>query len=513
LRLFRRQKSEPEVLAAVDLGSNSFHMIVMRLSHGQPVVLDRLREMVRLAAALDKDRQLDPKRAQGALDCLSRFGERLREIDVDWVRVVGTNTLRRIGPQSRFVEEAADLLGHPIEIISGIEEARLIYLGVSHSLPAVEGPQMVIDIGGGSTEIILGAGFEPQTMESLTMGCVGISNTHFANGKLSARRFKRARLAARLKLEPVSSRFSGLTPVRVVGASGTIRAAQRVISGIEAAEHAITRVDLEGLIKQMISGGQVDRLGIEGLAPQRAPVFPGGVAILVEIMSALNIETMDVSEGALREGIIYDMVGRLTDEDARVRSVRSMASRFHVDMEQAGRVERTAQLLFDQVSEDWKLDPVADRQMLSWAAHLHEIGLDISHAQYHLHGGYLLRHSNMPGFPIDEQSVLACLVEIHRNKFNRHTYEGVPDNWLRRTRKLALLLRLAVLFNRSRASVVLPELVIHVKGKKLTLELPPSWLEANPLTRASLDSEIERCKESGYSLSISETGATAEKVT
>jgi exopolyphosphatase/guanosine-5'-triphosphate,3'-diphosphate pyrophosphatase len=494
--------STPEVLAAVDLGSNSFHMLVARLSHGQITVIDRLREMVRLGAGLDARQRLDGNSQQRALGCLARFGERLRDMHAGRVRVVGTNTLRHARGTSRFLRQAEIALGHPVEIISGIEEARMIYLGASHHLPGVTGQRTVVDIGGGSTEIIAGQGLEPRAMESLAMGCVSVSERHFPKGRLLERQFQDARLAVRLELEPVRAQFGRLQPEQVAGTSGTIRAAYSALAGLDRARRGITVTGLEHLIELMIAAGQVGSLRLPGISPERAEVFPGGVAILVEVMKALDIDRMRVADGALREGLLYDMVGRLTDEDARERTVRAMASRYHVDAAQARRVESTALLLLGQVRKDWDLAGEEPMRLLGWAARLHEVGLDIAHAHYHRHGAYLLENGDMAGFPQDEQRVLACLVHAHRRKFEKRLFGRLPRAWGRRALRLALLLRLAVLFHRSRTGVSLPKITLKAKGRTLRLEIPGEWLDASPLTLADLEREAEFLAAGGVQLTV-----------
>lgn len=500
---------DSQILAAVDLGSNSFHMIVARLSHGQPKLIDRLREMVRLAAGLDKHKQLDESRQQIALECLSRFGERIRDINANSVRAVGTNTFRKLRRSSEFIDNAEQALGHPIEIISGMEEARLIYQGVVHSSPMVDGEQLVVDIGGGSTEIIRGAGAEPHAMESLSIGCVGLSSACFRDGKLGKRHFERARIKARLELEPVRFGFQRANPQRVMGASGTVRAAQAVISAIAGKPTEITFERLESLINDIRKARHIDRLDLPGLSEQRKPVFPGGLAILIEIMSALEIDCIHASEGALREGIIYDMVGRLQNEDARVRTVRSMEGRFNIDTAQADRVEAAALALLDQVAVAWKLDKPLDRQILSWAARLHEIGLHIAHAQYHLHGAYLLANADMPGFPTEEQQVLARLVCEHRGRFRRKPTVDVPKSWGRRAKRMSILLRLAVLFNRSRTNIDMSGITCAVKGNKITISVAQARLDSNPLTWADLEREERYLADAGVEMRLLKTEASA----
>jgi exopolyphosphatase/guanosine-5'-triphosphate,3'-diphosphate pyrophosphatase len=244
-----------------------------------------------------------------------------------------------------------------------------------------------------------------------------------------------------------------------------------------------------------------------GLSEQRKPVFPGGIAILIEIMSALKIDVMRVSDGALREGILYDMVGRLTDEDARVRTVRSVEGRFNIDVAQADRVETTAVLLLGQMGVAWKLDKKLDRQLLVWAARLHEIGLHISHSRYHRHGAYLLNNADLPGFPTGEQQILASLVGAHRSKLDSKSFAGIPRTQARGVKRLAVLLRLAVLFNRGRAEVKLSELKFRAKGRRIFIEVSRAWLDANPLTWADLKREGEILDAAGIEMSLMEPGS------
>lgn len=482
-------RAEPEVLAAVDLGSNSFHMVVARHSYGQLTVIDRLREMVRLAAGLDADKRLDKESQKRALECLSRFGERIRDMHASRVRVVGTNTLRKARNTGEFYKQAAERLGHPVETISGIEEARLVYLGASHSLPPVDGSQLVIDIGGGSTEVIRGTGTEPEILESLYLGCVSLSRKHFADGRLTAKRFARARMAARLEFQPLRALFRGARPARFVGTSGTIRAVHKVLVTRGQADRGITVKAVQALIDDMIDAGSLDAIEFDGLSEMRSPVFPGGVAILIEAMTALDMDTVILSEGALREGILHDMAGHMTEGDARDRTVRSMQGRFNVDRDQARRVETTALTLLDQVRDSWKLVGEQDSLLLSWAARLHEIGLDIAHAHFHHHGAYLLEHADMPGFSRTGQQVLSKLIDGHRRSIRRSLYDKLPGPWRRRALRLTVLLRLAVVLHRSRADIDLPPLIVKAKGRKVHIDIPEDWLDDNPLTAAGLARE------------------------
>jgi len=494
---------DSEFLAAVDLGSNSFQLLVASFVHGQLRVVDRLREMVRIAAGLDDEHNLDAASQERALECIARFGERLRDFPADRVRAVGTNTLRKARNPAKFLAQISELLGHEVDIISGIEEARLIFVGVSHSLPEVKGSHLVIDIGGGSTELAGGRGYQPDQLESLYMGCVGMSQAFFKSGKISRRRFEKARTAARLELRPIAGIYRAAPWSRAAGASGTIRAAAGVMRELGLADGNVTRDGLEKLIDIMIERGHVDDLDLPGLSQQRAPVFAGGVAILVEVMKELGIKELVTTQGALREGIIYDLVGRLGDEDSRRRTVRAMESRYHVDSEQAARVELTAVSLLGQVADIWKLNQPNVRNLLGWAARLHEIGLDIAHSHYHQHGAYLLQNADMPGFNQNEQRILASLVGAHRRKLNSTDVSAVaPKGWAKRCLRLAILLRLAVLFNRSRSYDFPDMLRIEAQGHSISLCLSDDWLQANPLSLADLECELAFLSSAGYDMEI-----------
>jgi exopolyphosphatase/guanosine-5'-triphosphate,3'-diphosphate pyrophosphatase len=498
-----RPGDEPaEVMAAVDLGSNSFHMLVARAQHGEPSIVDRLREMVRLASGLDDEGRLDDASQERALACLRRFGQRLRDMRAHQVRVVGTNTLRRARDADAFLAKAEEALGHPVDVISGIEEARLIYLGVSHHTDSSDGALLVVDIGGGSTELIIGEGHEPQHLESLYVGCVGISRAHFADGKLSEKRFERARLAVRLELRPVAATFRRRGWKRAIGSSGTVRAARDVALAMRLCDNGITLAAVEAIIEEMIKARRVEELSLPGLGEERVPVFAGGMAILAEVMSALKVGSLEISSGALREGLLFDMIGRLHDEDARERSIRAMQRRYHVDLEQAARVEATAAGLLEQAARSWQLTDRRLRQLLVWAARLHEVGLDIAHARYHHHGGYLIANSDLPGFVRLEQRLVASLVTLHRRKLDDPFLDELPGSWRAPTFKLVVLLRLATLLHRSRSPSDLPTIALSTGKDSLELKFPQGWLDDNPLTAADLEQETEWLRERGFELTL-----------
>ena len=495
----------PDVLAAVDLGSNSFHMVVARYSHGQLVVIDRLREMVRLAAGVEENGRIDKEAAARALACLQRFGQRLRAMHARSVRVVGTNALRVARRKQAFLERAREALGHPIEIISGMEEARLIYSGVAHSMPSEAGRRLVVDIGGGSTELIIGDGLTPLELESLQMGCVALSEKFFRDGKITEKRLDRARVAARLELEPVQAAFRRRGWMSAAGSSGTVRAIGEAIRELDPAQALITREGLKRVLDYMVNKGSIRELNLAAITDERRAVFPGGMAILTEVFDVLGIESMRIADGAMRDGLLYDIVGRYTDEDARERSVRSMQERYHVDLAQAERVEATVKDFLGRTRTAWKLDdPFADL-ILEWAARLHEIGLDVSHNGYHRHGAYLLENADMQGFPKEEQQLLARLVGGHRRKLSLDRLDELVPPWDKDAVYLIVLLRLAVLLHRGRSAVALPEIELAARGHTLEVKFPGRWLRDHPLTTADLQQEIDHLKPHGFRLRVFST--------
>ncbi|HEY2591957.1 MAG TPA: exopolyphosphatase [Steroidobacteraceae bacterium] len=492
----------PDILAAVDLGSNSFHMVVARYSHGQLVIIDRLREMVRLASGVEENGRLDKDVAARSLACLERFGQRLRAMHANSVRVVGTNALRLARRKQAFLERAREALGHPIEIISGREEARLIYSGVAHTMPSEPGRRLVLDIGGGSTELIIGEGLSPLELESLQMGCVSSSERYFRDGKVSAKRIARARLAARLELEPVQAAFRSRGWEQTAGSSGTIRAIGDALREMDPQATAITPAGIERLLARLAEAGSVRELKLSSITEERRPVFPGGIAILAEILEGLDIRELRVADGAMRDGLLYDMVGRFTDEDARERTVRAMQRRYHVDLAQAERIEATVLEFLRRTRAAWRLEaPLADLA-LKWAARLHEIGLDVSHSGYHRHGAYLLENADMPGFPREEQQLLARLVGGHRRKLTLEGLDELIPPWDRQAVHLILLLRLAVLLHRGRSPAAFPPIELAAKPRSLELAFPARWLKDHPLTSADLQQEIDYLKPHGFRLRV-----------
>ena len=477
-------------------------MVVARAeADGRVHILDRLRDPVRLAAGLTRERMLTHRAVHRALESLERFGERLRGMPRSAVRAVGTNTLRQARNAEDFLVPAARALGHPIEIIAGREEARLIYLGVAHMSSDTEGRHFVIDIGGGSTECIIGERFEPISLHSLYMGCVGYTAQFFADGRLSRENFQRAQLAAALELASLRESFRELGWSRSSGSSGTILAVSEVLRASEWTHGEIQLDALHKLVDAIVECGKLDELSLPGLEEDRAQVFPGGVAILVAAFEQLGLERLEPSTGALREGIVYELLGRPTHEDPRDRSVATVAARYKVDAAQAQRVEQTALALFEQAREAWKLDAETGLLVLEWAARVHEIGLSIAYSGYHKHSAYILEHGDMPGFSRELQALLAAVVHAHRRKLSRDLFEGVAGRERRELAlRLALLLRLAVRLHHSRSREPLPELKVEAGPNSLALLFPRGWLEARPLTRADLEEEAELFAGVGFRL-------------
>jgi exopolyphosphatase / guanosine-5'-triphosphate,3'-diphosphate pyrophosphatase len=491
-----------DTFAAVDLGSNSFHMVLARREGPNLVVMDRLREMVRLAAGLDAKRYLARDARERALACLQRFGQRLVDIPARNIRVVGTSALRQARDAESFIAAAEAALNHRIEIVSGMEEARLIYLGVAHSL-APSGRRLVMDIGGGSTEFIVGEGFDPLHKASLHMGCVGHSRQFFADGRLSRKRFEHAELAARLQIEPIEQRFRALDWREAIGASGTIKAVAAAVRNAGWSRDSITREGLGKLRATLIAARRLDRLDLDGVKAERMPVFPGGVAILHAAFQALGVEEMRVSDGAMREGLLHDLPGRLEHEDIRGASVERLAERFHVDMHHAGRVQATASRLFEAVRSAWGLDDEHAWQ-LRWAATLHEVGLDIGFGSYHKHSAYIVENTDLAGFSRDEQHQLSVLIQLHRRKFNRQAFARFDESESRVLARLAVLLRIAVVLHRGRSPRPLPEVDARADGARLRLAFGNHWLGRNALTRADLEEEARILQTAGFTLELAD---------
>ena len=479
-----------EQFAAIDLGSNSFHLVVARAEEHAITVIDRERDMVRLAAGLDEKNKIIKAASDRALGCLARFGERLRGLEADNVRVVGTNALRIASNSRKFIASAEQALGFSIEIISGFEEARLVYLGAAQTLQEDRGRRLVVDIGGGSTEIIVGDKSDALFLASLYIGCVSSSERFFPDGEYNEQRMRRAIFSAQLELEPNIAALRSFAAEDFIGTSGTARAIDNVLRENGWSETGITLEGLDKLVKKIIKAGRVDKLKISGLSEERRPVFAGGVAVMVAVFRALDLHFMRVSDGSLREGVLHDLIGRVLYEDRRATTVFELMKRHHIDLAQGKRVRHTTLMLFDQIKRKNLLK--RERRLMGWAAQLHEIGLMIAHSQYHQHGGYLVQNMDLPGFSRQEQGALSIMVRLHRRKYQP---ELIEDSVYVRSDALDVmtrLLRLAVLLNRGRMPMELPPMRLQLTDTSdLVLEIPQFWLDDHPLTEADLEQEVE----------------------
>jgi exopolyphosphatase/guanosine-5'-triphosphate,3'-diphosphate pyrophosphatase len=495
-----------DTLAAVDLGSNSFHLEIGRVMERQIYPLDAVREVVRLGAGLTADKRIDRATQARALESLAKMAERLRGFPRQAVRAVGTNALRVAKNAPQFLRDARQVLGFPIEVISGREEARLIYLGVAHALPVTAQRRLVVDVGGGSTEFIVGTGFEPQLTESLYMGCVSYSLRFFPDGKVDKAAMRAAELAARQELAGIVRAYRAAGWDEAVASSGTARSIENILRENGFAEDGLTRAGLEKLRSLLLKHEKADPDRIAGLRPNRAPVLPGGLAILGAAFDELGLEAMKVSEAALRHGVLYDLLGRVEHRDMREATVAQFMRRYHVDAPQAERVKQLALTIYDALTPGSEREDDADRLLLDWAARLAEIGLSIAHAQYHKHSAYVLSNADMPGFSRMEQARLARVVLAHRGKLGKMQDAGLDGtDW-----KLVFALRTASLILRSRSDASVPFLRVAADAGGFAIDLPQSWLDESPLSTAALDDEADHWKAVGMKLQVS--GLSEKKV-
>jgi exopolyphosphatase/guanosine-5'-triphosphate,3'-diphosphate pyrophosphatase len=456
---------------------------------------------VRLGGGLTTDKRLEPAIQEKAIVALKRFRERLEGMPRESVRVVGTNTLRVAKNAKEFLARAESAIGFPIEIISGREEARLIYSGVVHSLPLSGHNRLVVDIGGGSTELIIGHKLRPLAMESLYMGCVSFTRRYFPEGKLDKKAMKSAELAAREQVQAIASRYEKVGWKEAVGSSGTARSLAEAIRENGHSDGGITVKGLEFLREELLSAGDIRKLSLPGLREERIPVFPGGVAIMSAVFSELGVREMTVAEGALRQGVLWDLLGRVHHRDIREVTVEQFVKRYHVDQVQAQRVGSLARALNEPLEPGDDEAHFRRRTFLAWAAQLHEIGISISQAGYHKHSAYVLAYGDMPGFSRQEQGWLSNLVLAQRGSLAkmRAAFDDDPD-----LMTLALTLRIAVIFHRSRRTLKLPKMKLSRKSKGFRLELDPGWLEHNTLVAHALESEHEQWESVGVGFEVAE---------
>jgi exopolyphosphatase / guanosine-5'-triphosphate,3'-diphosphate pyrophosphatase len=485
-------------IAAVDLGSNSFRLQLARVVDDHLIFHDSLREVVRLGAGLSDDKTLSDEALNRAIDCLNRFGERLRGLPPQAVRAVATNTFRVAKNAPQLLKAAQEALGFPIEIIAGREEARMIFVGVSHSLPKAEHKRLVIDIGGGSTEFIIGEGLEPLEMESLYMGCVSYSLKYFPDGKITEEAFERAQIAAATEIQTISKNFKSKHWQEAVGSSGTARTLGEVLRLNGLTDGAVTLEGLYQLRQQLIGSKEVKKIQLQGLSVDRSSVISGGLAIMIAAFEGLSIDKLIVANSALREGVLYELLGRMQHDDTRDATVNSFMRRYHVDRDQVRRVQSLSILLLSQVEHKLSGDVAVAKQYLVWAAKLHEIGVSIAHGGYHKHSAYIIENADMPGFSKMEQESLGFLVRAQRRSLTKLQMPALSED---RT-VLVMIFRLAVLFHRNRLHITPPELNLAWHKAGFGLDVEPGWLAKNPLTDAELASEVVYWKDLNIVLSL-----------
>lgn len=490
------------LIAAIDLGSNSFHMVLAKTGQQDIRILDRMGEKVQLAAGLDDRLRLQEDAIQRGLDCLRRFAQRIGDLPRGSVRVVGTSTLRVATNRRDFIERAEAILGHDVDVISGPEEARLIYLGVSQTLPDSPGRRLVLDIGGGSTEFIIGQDFESKHRASLQMGCVSYGQLFFPDESISQANYNKAYTAARLELMESEQTLRRMGWQDCVGASGTLRSVAQACQAAGIGQGEINRPGIEYLKQQLMQLDNAGQIRLEGVKPDRRSIFPAGLAIVEAIFDSLALEQVGQADGALREGALYDLLGRHQHEDVRERAISSLMARYHVDVTQAQRVEHKALELLEQVAPDWDLDEDWHGELLGWAARVHEVGLDIAHYHFHKHGAYLVEHSDLSGFSRQDQQMMALLVRGHRrnipaDRFKEFGSDATP------LLRLCLVLRLAILLHRVRNTKhCIPDLELRACDNSLNIRFPENWLEDNPLAAADLTKEAQWLKRVSHQLTF-----------
>lgn len=488
------------MLASVDLGSNSFRLQICQNHNGQIQIIENMKHMVRFAAGLDENKYLDQASQQRALDCLAQFGERLRGFDPACVRAVATNTFRVAKNIADFLPQAEAALGFPIEVIAGREEARLIYSGVVHTFPSEGRKMLVVDIGGGSTEFIIGSDIRPVLTESLSLGCVSYSVRFFGGGKTARKNFQAAVHAARGEIQRIGKIYKREGWDITLGTSGTAKSIAAVIAAEGLGSH-ITLPALHTLIERIADAGSVKKAKLEGLKPERVDVFAGGLAVLTAVFEELDIGSMAFTEAALRDGVFYDLIGRNPDTDMREQTALAFQQRYHVSINQAARVAELAQAFLNGVAQQETVQVFRRwSDYLRWAAMLHEIGLEIAHTAYHKHSAYILAQADMPGFSRPEQQYLSVLALGQRGDLKKMQEVVRADAMLWRA---VLSLRLAVLFCRARVPLTLPpSTALLPENGGYVLRLAQAWLDDNPLTSSALAAEAEQWQKIGWPLRI-----------
>ena len=482
-----------KTIAAIDLGSNSFHMIVAIKDGGSFQVVDRIKESVRLASGINSHNQLSDEVSELALDCLSRFNQRLKDVSPSCVRVVGTSTMRKIDDNNLFFNKAIDALGHDIEIITGTEEARLVYLGVSQDIENNDVNRLVVDIGGGSTELILGRNAILGMGDSLSMGCVSVTNTFFSNGEINQKKVDKAMLHCSLKLRPMKKWYANSNWELAIGSSGTARALLAIHELMEWSDGFITEEGLDKLLSYLISCHHIDNIKLKALSESRRLVIVGGAIIMKSVFSALKIEKMQVSAFSLREGLLKELLGSDLQKDIKSQTIESLMTNYKVDKVYANMVLETANKMFSQVKAPWSLSSL-DKQLLEWSVSTSEIGLSLNHRGFHKHSAYILNNIDLPGFSRQLTRQLSVIVENQRKKINKKSLDVVSAFKKMNCIYLIVLLRLSLLLHRGRMLNSNLDFQIAVKSNVIKLSFSKDWYKTHPLNVAELYKEKKLLK-------------------
>jgi len=486
---YQKIPADKSLLAAVDLGSNSFRLEIGRLDSGHIQRVEYLKEPVRQGGDLDEDRNLTAESMDRGIRCLARFGERLQDFEPSHVRAVATQTLREANNRDIFLKLAKKALGFDVEVISGVEEARLIYQGVSRFLPQSDERRLVIDIGGRSTEFIIGQGFASHQTASLHVGSVAWSLKHFSSGEITENAFTRAEIAAESIFDTLGVNFNQKRWDVAYGASGTVGAIADILVQYGRPEDTITKEGLHWLREELLRTRYADKLKLLGLKEERKAVIAGGLSIMLGIFDFLNIETLTVAKGALRHGLLYDMLAR--DDavmDLRNASVQRLATKFDVDKTHAKNVSEVAEKLFEKITADIQFSPGEQQthaRKLRWAGLLHEIGCAVSPIDAHLHGAYILEHTEPPGFAQSELRCLSLLILGHRAKLRKLDADFSDRIFVTQL----CCLRLAVILCHARQMPNLRGIQLNLSDNKIVMSVPKSWPEKYPQSYYLLDEE------------------------
>lgn len=495
-------------LAAVDLGSNSFRLEIVRLDHGQFERTEYLKESIRQGGGMDAERNLSPDAMQRGWDCLARFGERLSGFEHAQVRAVATQTLREARNRDAFLDRANQVLGFPIDVISGREEARLIYQGVAKLLPQSSERRLVVDIGGRSTELVVGQGTKPQRMESYRVGSIAWSVRYFPGGQFSKRAFQIAEIAAKAVLDEALDTYGAGRWDTAYGSAGTVGAVSDILVAAGSPAGVVTKEGLDWLLARLLEAQSADRLRLPGMKEDRRTIIAGGVSILRAIFDLLRIERMEVAAGGLRHGLLSDMVGGAGDySDERTASVQRLMTKFDVDTAHAARVEQVAAALFgqlmDHLPEQSREECDRNTRKLRWAAQLHEIGARISHSDYHKHGAYILDNADATGFALAELHRLSLLVLGHRGKLRK--LDADFDDTILVQQLLAL--RLAIILCHARREPDTAGMVLSPDPQKshgFVISSREGWAEAYPQSAHLLREEVLAWQKTPWPLRLAE---------